>query len=91
MTSPSSTVAPSSTATLTMVPCIGEATESPETAAPALFPPERFGFFAPRGTPAHRGQPGREHDLEPAPADLDGDLVALVGLVALGQPRRRRA
>jgi len=41
MTSPSATVWPSSTATLTMVPCIGEATESPEAAAPAFLPPPR--------------------------------------------------
>ena len=33
---------------------------------------------------ADSGEPAGEHDLEPAAADLDGDLVALVGLGGLG-------
>ena len=36
---------PSSTATLTMVPCIGAVSESPEAAAPDLPPPDRLGAF----------------------------------------------
>src|SRR3546814_15431261 len=50
MTSPSATVAPSSTATLTIVPCMGEVTESPEAAAPAFFAVP-FGFLAPAAAP----------------------------------------
>src|SRR5690606_37348249 len=46
-TSPSATSWPSSTATLTMVPCIGEVTESPVAAEAALRPPARLAFLAP--------------------------------------------
>ena len=50
--SPAATCWPSSTATLTMVPCIGEVRESPLAAAPAFLPFSRFGFFAPAAAPA---------------------------------------
>src|SRR3954471_21345038 len=43
--SPSATVAPSSTAILTMVPCIGEVRESPEAAEFLVPPARRDGFF----------------------------------------------
>src|SRR4051812_34455754 len=48
--SPSATVSPSVTATLTIVPCIGDVTASPDAAAPAFLPPERRGRLA--ATPA---------------------------------------
>ena len=66
-----------------MVPCIGEETESPDAAAPAFLPAERLGFFAPP-PPADGGEPTGQDDLEPAAADLDGDLVALLGLGGVG-------
>ncbi len=56
MTSPSATVAPSVTATLTMVPCMGEVTESPEAAAPA-FLAERLAFVADPPPPAPTESP----------------------------------
>ena len=63
--SPSATVAPSSTAILTMVPCIGAVSESPEAAAPALLPPERFGRLLLRRAaaappPPRDSPPGRD-------------------------------
>src|SRR5215211_8114172 len=46
MRSPSATVAPSSTAILTMVPCMGEVRESPDVADPLpALPARRAGFF----------------------------------------------
>ncbi len=50
--SPSATSWPSSTTTLTTVPCIGEVTASPLAAAPAFLPAARLGFLAPPPPPA---------------------------------------
>src|SRR4051794_34633078 len=52
MRSPSATVAPSSTAILTIVPCIGEVRESPEAAEILVQPARRDGFFFPAAAPA---------------------------------------
>ena len=53
--SPASTSAPSSTATFTMVPCIGEVRESPEAAAPLRFPLPRFGALTGPAAPRPAG------------------------------------
>ena len=62
MTSPSATSWPSSTATLTMVPCMGEVTASPEAAPPA-FLADRFGLALPAVPP-----PAPPSDSPPSPA-----------------------
>ena len=59
--SPTSTTWPSSTAILTIVPCIGVVRASPEAAAPALPPPDRLGafFLAAPPSPPRFSPPGR--------------------------------
>src|SRR5690625_4904057 len=70
--SPASTTAPSSTATLTIVPCMG-AVRAPLLAAAAARPD---------------AQAGREDDLEPLAADLDDDALGRLLRAVRGGGRR---
>ena len=82
--SPASTTWPSSTAILTMVPCIGEVSESPDAAArrPSCRRPRRGAAFAAAGAATGGAEPGGQHDLEALAADLDDDGLALAGVSA---------
>ena len=85
-TSPSATSWPSSTATLTMVPCIGlvdgvAADRGAGLLAGRALRLLRAAAAAAGGEPA---QAAGEHDLEPLAADLDDDGLALAGLLGLG-------
>src|SRR3954466_8507809 len=94
--SPGSTVAPSSTATLTIVPCIGAVRESPEAADPLPPPPRLRGLAAAPGAAPPAARPaGRDTSRRPPPAsttprgpgsaDLDDDLLPRRLLVLLGR------
>src|SRR4051812_47567278 len=67
--SPAETVAPSSTATLTIVPCIGEVSESPDAPEPPWPLPRLRGLAAePAGAPAPppaAATPAEQDEAEP--------------------------
>jgi hypothetical protein len=81
---PASTVSPSATATLTMVPCIGAVSASPEAARrPSCRRRRAWGglLARPPPPPPPRAEAGRQRDLEPLAADLDDDRLARAGLL----------
>ena len=93
--SPSATSAPSSTATLTIVPCMGEASVVPST--PRALAARRGGGPGGRRRRAARGRPptprpGGQHDLEPLAADLDDDALGrrLLGGLVVARARGGR-
>src|SRR3954463_10091616 len=85
--SPAATVAPSSTATLTIVPCMGAVRESPEAADPLPPPPRLRGLAAAPGAAPPGARAGGRRPPEPASADLDDDRLPRRLLVLPGRGR----